>query len=58
MKLRKNQEVKLSVMFKSADVLDCNAEDMMDFIKDDVVVLEASVTNIDKRVLFIGYEIL
>lgn len=37
-KLRKNQEVALSVMLKIADVLDCNAGDMMDFIKDDVVV--------------------
>ena len=33
-KLRKNQEVTLSVMLKIADVLDCNAGDMMDFIKD------------------------
>ena len=34
-KLRKNQEVTLSVILKIADVLNCNAGDMMDFIKDD-----------------------
>ena len=34
-KLRKNQEVTLSVILKIAEVLDCNAGDMMDFIKDD-----------------------
>ena len=33
--LRKNQEVTLSVILKIAEVLDCNAGDMMDFIKDD-----------------------
>ena len=37
-KLRKNQEVTIDVMLKLADVLDCNAGDMMDFIKDDIVV--------------------
>lgn len=37
-KLRKNQEVTFAVMLKLADVLDCNAGDMMDFIKDDIVV--------------------
>ena len=36
-KLRKNQEVTLSVMLKMADILDCNAGEMMDFIKDDVI---------------------
>ena len=39
-KLRKNQEVTLSVMLKMADILDCNAGEMMDFIKDDVVAQE------------------
>ena len=34
-KLRKNQEVNLSVLLKIADVMNCNAGDMMDFIKDD-----------------------
>ena len=37
-KLRKNQEVMLSVILKIADVLNCNAGDMMDFIKDDEYV--------------------
>ncbi len=41
-KLRKNQEVTLSVMLKIADVLNCNAGDMMDFTKDDDVTPEAS----------------
>lgn len=44
-KLRKNQEVTLFVMLKIADVLDCNAGDMMDFIKDDVVISETPDTN-------------
>lgn len=34
-KLRKNQEVTLSVMLRLAEVLNCNAGDMMDFITDD-----------------------
>lgn len=33
-KLRKNQEVALSVLLKIAEVLECNAGDMMDFLKD------------------------
>ena len=33
-RLRKNEEVNLSVILKIADVLDCNAGDMMDFIKE------------------------
>ena len=41
-KLRKNQEVTLSVMLKIADVLSCNAGDMMDFTKDDDVTPETS----------------
>ena len=39
-KLRKNQEVTLSVMLKIAGVLNCNAGDMMDFIHDDVPLEE------------------
>ena len=35
-KLRRNQEVALSVLLKIADVLDCDAGDMITFIKDDV----------------------
>ena len=46
-KLRKNQEVTLSVMLKIADVLDCNAGDMMDFIKYEDVAPEASSTDTD-----------
>lgn len=41
-KLRKNQEVTLGVMLKIADVLNCNAGDMMDFIKDEEVSSDAS----------------
>ena len=37
-KLRKNQEVNLSVLLKIAEVMDCNAGDMMDFLPDEVVV--------------------
>ena len=33
-KLRKNQEVNLSVLLKIAEVMDCNAGDMMDFLKE------------------------
>ena len=35
-RLRKNEEVNLYVILKIADVLDCNAGDMMDFIKEDL----------------------
>lgn len=41
-KLRKNQEVTLAVMLKIADVLNCNAGDMMDFIKDEEVSTDTS----------------
>lgn len=34
-KLRKNQEVTLGVMLKIAEVMKCNAGDMMDFIPDE-----------------------
>lgn len=37
-KLRKNQEVNLSVLLKIAEVMNCNAGDMMDFLPDEVVV--------------------
>lgn len=39
-KLRRNQEVALSVLLKIAEVLDCNVEDMMSFVKDDVAIAE------------------
>lgn len=38
-KLRRNQEVALSVLLKIAQVLGCDAGDMMSFVKDDVPVL-------------------
>lgn len=43
-RLRKNEEVNLSVILKIADVLDCNASDMMDFVKE-----EATFQNGDNR---------
>ena len=39
-RLRKNEEVNLSVILKIAGVLDCNAGDMMDFIKEDLSAQE------------------
>ena len=38
-KLRKNQEVALSILMKIADVLDCDAGDIMSFIKEDDATL-------------------
>ena len=35
-KLRKNQEVNLSVLLKIASVMGCNAGEMMDFINDNI----------------------
>ena len=40
-KLRRNQEVALSVLMKIADVLDCDAGDMMNFIKESAADEEA-----------------
>lgn len=45
-KLRKNQEVNLSVLLRIADVLKCNAGDMMDFIPDDQVLREVEVDEV------------
>ena len=56
-KLRKNQEVTLGVMLKIADVLNCNAGDMMDFIKDEEVSPDVSSLDTNDRVLFIGRKI-
>ena len=39
-KLRRNQEVALSVLLKIADVHDCDAADMMSFVKDDITVVD------------------
>ncbi len=33
-KMKKNQEVALSVLLRIAEIMNCNAGDMMDFIKD------------------------
>ena len=41
-KLRKNQEVNLSVLLKIADVMNCDAGDMMEFIKEEPT--EADIT--------------
>lgn len=38
-KLRKNQEVNLSVLLKIADVMNCDAGDMMEFVKEEQEVL-------------------
>ena len=38
-KLRRNQEVALSVLLKIAEVLDCDVSDMMSFVKDDAPVI-------------------
>ena len=55
-KLRKNQEVTLAVMLKIADVLNCNAGDMMDFIKDEDISPDASSldTNFNIRIGWLG----
>lgn len=45
-KLRKNQEVNLSVLLRIADILNCNAGDMMDFIPDDQVLREVNVDEV------------
>ena len=44
-KLRKNQEVALSILMKIADVLDCDAGDIISFIRDD----EAAQKSIQKQ---------
>ena len=45
-KLRKNQEVALSVLMKIAEVMDCNIGDMMDFVKDDINLPEINVDEV------------
>ena len=44
-KLRRNQEVALSVLLKIADVLGCDAGDMMSFVKDSDPVPEEQDDN-------------
>ena len=45
-KLRKNQEVNLSVLLRIADVMNCNAGDMMDFIPDDKTLSEVDIDTV------------
>lgn len=45
-KLSKNQEVNLSVLLRIAEVLQCNAGDMMDFIQDEQVMPEITVDEV------------
>lgn len=45
-KLRKNQEVNLSVLLRIAEVLNCNAGDMMDFLPDDQVLTDVDVESV------------
>ena len=44
-KLRRNQEVALSVLLKIAEVLDCDVGDMMNFVKDDDPLTEIQGEN-------------
>ena len=44
-KLRKNQEVALSILMKIADVLECDAGDIVSFVRDD----EAAQKSIQKQ---------
>ena len=47
-KLRKNQEVTLNVLLKIADVLDCDAGDMMQFYREsDGVHIDDEVDTLD-----------
>ena len=45
-KLSKNQEVNLSILLRIAEVLDCNAGDMMDFIRDEETMPNISVDEV------------
>ncbi len=45
-KLRKNQEVNLSVLLRIADILKCNAGEMMDFVSDEQVLPEIGVDDV------------
>ena len=45
-KLRKNQEVNLSILLRIADVLRCDAGDMMEFIPEDQVLREVAVDEV------------
>ena len=45
-KLRKNQEVNLSVLLRIADVLNCDAGDMMEFVPDEEYLREVDVDDV------------
>ena len=45
-KLKKNQEVNLTILLRLADVLKCNAGDMMDFVPDEQVLSEVEVDDV------------
>ena len=45
-KLRKNQEVNLSVLLRIAEALQCDAGDMMEFIPDDQVRMDLGVQEV------------
>ena len=45
-KLRRNQEVSLSVLLKIADALDCDAGDMISFVKEDAFI-DAEANHVD-----------
>ena len=45
-KLRKNQEVNLSVLLRIAEILKCNAGDMMDFVPDEQILSEVEVDEV------------
>ena len=45
-KLRKNQEVNLSVLLRIAEILNCNAGNMMDFVPDEQVLSEVDVSDV------------
>lgn len=45
-KLRKNQEVNLSVLLRIASVLNCNAGEMMDFIPDEQCIPEININEV------------
>lgn len=45
-KLRKNQEVNLSVLLRIASILNCDAGDMMEFIPDEQELREVNVDEV------------
>lgn len=45
-KLRKNQEVNLSVLLRIADIMHCDAGDMMEFLPDDQILSEVDIESV------------